>query len=227
MKNKTETMMINGYDVQIDYLSEKRKSISLTIISSSCIEIKRPHYVGINKAKEFLNKKTKWITNKLAAMRDAEKNGCGRGLYNGRKIFYFGSLHEVIAKGEQIHVAGKNIYIPMNADIEHLELWYKNESCRFVETFIKKMTVKVPEFTIKVKKQKKIWGSCNTKNQIYINSKISMCSPEVIEYILWHEICHLVHMNHSPDFYSLLKVYCPEYKKHKMWLKKNGMNLRI
>ncbi|MBN2557544.1 MAG: M48 family metallopeptidase, partial [Clostridia bacterium] len=86
---------------------------------------------------------------------------------------------------------------------------------------------RIPRCVIKVKKQKRMWGSCNTGGRIYINSRISMCRPEAVEYILWHEISHLAHMNHSRDFYRLLESYCPGYKMQKAWLRANAPYLRI
>ena len=78
---------------------------------------------------------------------------------------------------------------------------------------------------IKVKEQKKIWGSCTSSKSIYINSRISMVRLDAIDYIIIHEFCHLVHMNHSKDFYNLVKCIMPNYKVANNWLRENGYKL--
>ena len=75
---------------------------------------------------------------------------------------------------------------------------------------------------VKVKEQKKRWGSCTSAKNIYINSRIAMANLEAIDYIIVHEFCHLVHMNHSKDFYNLVKEIIPNYKDSEKWLKENG-----
>ena len=96
-----------------------------------------------------------------------------------------------------------------------------------VGSFINEYRDRLPAFTLKVKKQKNIWGSCNSKRRIYINSKIAMCQPEAMEYVMWHEICHLTHMNHSREFYELLGHHYPGYKKQKQWLKNHSRFLQL
>ena len=66
---------------------------------------------------------------------------------------------------------------------------------------------KIEPEIVKVKEQKKIWGSCNTKKTIYINSKISMLP---------------VHMNHSKEFYKAIEKIIPNYNEIVVWLKENN-----
>ena len=81
---------------------------------------------------------------------------------------------------------------------------------------------KIEPEIVKVKAQKKIWGSCNTKKTIYINSKISMLPVEAIDYIIVHEFCHILHMNHSKEFYKAVEKIIPNYKEIVVWLKENN-----
>jgi len=114
-----------------------------------------------------------------------------------------------------------------------LKDWYKKESEKVILKSLEKckensktMEKLIPN-VLKVKEQKKRWGSCTSKGAIYINSKIVMARPKAIEYILVHEFSHLVHMNHSKDFYKLVESIMPEYKKEEEWLKQYSYRLTL
>lgn len=55
------------------------------------------------------------------------------------------------------------------------------------------------------------WGSCSASKRISLNYKLIFLPPRLVEYVILHELCHLVHLNHSADFWGLLKTFCPEY----------------
>ena len=116
---------------------------------------------------------------------------------------------------------------------EELKKWYKIQS---EKTVINRLEVLKKESAImnnlspsliKIKEQKKRWGSCTSNKIIYINSRISMAPIDVIDYILVHEFCHLVHMNHSKDFYNLVGEILPKFRENERWLKENSYKLSL
>ena len=74
---------------------------------------------------------------------------------------------------------------------------------------------------------KKRWGSCNNKKTISINWKLVFAPPEIIDYVITHELAHLKHMNHSKKFWLYVEKYIPDYKKHRKWLNENDYLLRV
>lgn len=80
--------------------------------------------------------------------------------------------------------------------------------------------LKVKPNKVRIRNIKYAWGSCSTNKNITINMKLATKSNEIIEYVVLHEMCHLIHMNHSKDFWSLVENNMPEYKKYKKELKK-------
>ena len=132
-----------------------------------------------------------------------------------------------------IELKGDNIEIRTNnweKDYlkESLKKWYKLRSEEIIMDRIDYLRSKSDDFRkiepnlVKVKEQKKIWGSCNTSKNIYINSKISMLPLDAIDYIIAHEFCHIIYMNHSKDFYKLVQNIIPNYKEIVLWLKENN-----
>lgn len=80
---------------------------------------------------------------------------------------------------------------------------------------------------ITLKKVSSIWGSCSRQNNLNFNRKLVMAPHPVVDYVVIHEVCHLVHRHHRKDFWSLVKSLCPNYKDHIHWLKQNHCLLTI
>lgn len=68
---------------------------------------------------------------------------------------------------------------------------------------------------IRIKNIKYAWGSCSNNKNITINSKLILYSEDAIKYVILHELCHIKYMNHSKDFWNMVKKYMPEYKEIK------------
>lgn len=80
---------------------------------------------------------------------------------------------------------------------------------------------------IHIKDQKTRWGSCSSKCNLNFNWRLVMAPPEVLDYVVVHELCHLTHMNHSRDFWGLVGQVMPEYKERRRWLRENGSLLIV
>lgn len=86
-----------------------------------------------------------------------------------------------------------------------------------VENFAQKM--KLYPHSLSVRGQKTRWGSCSSQGRINLNWKLMAAPPEVIDYVVVHELAHLQHMNHSLDFWSLVSQFLPAYQEAKRWLR--------
>ena len=199
----------------------------MKMISSSVIIMRYPSYISSKKALEYVQAKSGWITKKHMTIKTAEAAGAGQGVYEGRLLYYSGRKYNIKFGGDVVKIWGDDLIIPAESNQIDLEEWYKCESQNMVNNFIRINRQEIPDCIIKVKKQKNIWGSCNSKRRIYINSRISMCPQQVVEYVLWHEISHLKHMNHSKGFYRQLSEYCPDYKRAEKWLKDHSHFLKF
>jgi hypothetical protein len=78
---------------------------------------------------------------------------------------------------------------------------------------------------ITVKQYRARWGSCNNRGEVSFNYLLMMTPLFVIDYVIVHELCHLVHMNHSSHFWLLVAQYIPDYKVAQQWLKDNQSRL--
>ncbi|MDD5272957.1 MAG: M48 family metallopeptidase, partial [Methylovulum sp.] len=76
-----------------------------------------------------------------------------------------------------------------------------------------------------IKTQKSRWGSCGIHNDININWLLIMAPPEVLEYVVVHELCHIQVRNHSAQFWALVAEHLPDYQSPRQWLKQQGGDL--
>lgn len=93
------------------------------------------------------------------------------------------------------------------------------------EYYAKKMAL-YPS-NIQVKRYKSRWGSCSINGQVSYNWLIIIAPDPIIDYIVIHELCHLIEYNHSPSFWKLVEQFSPCYKKHRNWLQENRLLLVI
>ena len=75
---------------------------------------------------------------------------------------------------------------------------------------------------ITIRNQRSRWGSCSSKGNLNFNCLLMLTPPEILDYVVVHELCHRVEMNHSPFFWQEVENILPDYKKRRKWLKDNG-----
>ncbi|MBU5336557.1 M48 family metallopeptidase [Intestinibacter bartlettii] len=232
-------------ELAVDIIYRKRKNISLKVIPKEKIQIIAPNRVSIDTLKKVVENNSAWILSKLDKFKDMDDSFTKRDYVDGEIYYYMGKPYILkIIKDRNlenknnkdynyIEIKDNNIEIRTNNwEKEYLnqslKKWYKLKSEEIVMDRIDFLRNKSDDFRkiqpnlVKVKEQKKIWGSCNISQTIYINSKIAMLPVEAVDYIIVHEFCHILHMNHSKDFYAAVERIIPNYKEIVSWLKENN-----
>jgi predicted metal-dependent hydrolase len=77
-----------------------------------------------------------------------------------------------------------------------------------------------------IKDQRTLWGSCSREGNLNFNWRIAKAPPEILDYLVIHELAHLREMNHSPRFWAVVAEHCPDYKVHRKWLRLNAEFLK-
>ena len=78
---------------------------------------------------------------------------------------------------------------------------------------------------ITVRAQRTRWGSCSSSGNLNFNCLLALVPPTVLDYVVVHELCHRLEMNHSPRFWQEVGRVMPDYEEHKKWLRENGAAL--
>ena len=136
---------------------------------------------------------------------------------NSNKFFYLGKSYDIIINSSisEVTIDGNKIY---TKDKVMLDKWYKNEIIRvFDERYVYVFNhfdenIKSP--ILKIRTMKTRYGVYNKKNHtITLNSKLIEFDIEKIDYVIIHELSHIIHFNHSKNFWSLVGKYCKDYKR--------------
>jgi predicted metal-dependent hydrolase len=108
-----------------------------------------------------------------------------------------------------------------------LQNWYKRQLTEYLNQQLDLMatTIGVDFGEVKVRSYKRRWGSCSSTGVLSFNLLLAMAPTFVVDYVMIHELCHRVHMNHSAPFWALVRRFCPEFELAKQWLKDNGDQL--
>ena len=116
-------------------------------------------------------------------------------------------------------------------ELKPIEKLSMTEIHKLAELALKVISVKVKHYAglmnvqygrITIRNQKTRWGSCSSKGNLNFNCLLMLAPDEVVDYVVIHELCHLIEMNHSKAFWKQVEQMMPDYKKHRKWLKDHG-----
>jgi len=217
-------------------IKSKRKTIAISFDRDGNLVVKAPLWVNDQEVENFVKSKEEWILSAHRRLKRAkEKELASRlGLENGDELYYLGEkriLNVVRESRSRAKVRSALdrlvLYVPYEADYEYkreqLEKWYRKEALFVISEKAGKFAgiLGVSFKDIHIKDQKSRWGSCSSKGNLNFNWRILMAPEPVCDYVIIHELCHLVHMDHSPDFWELVGNVCPYYSQCRKWLRDN------
>ena len=212
-------------NIKIDVELKNIKNIHLSVYPpNGKVKISAPERMDLDTIRVFTISKLKWIKKQQEAFRNQERETPRE--YLTKESHYFKGkryLLKVIERNAKPKVILKHseieLYIRPNATIEKrkqiLDEWYRAELKKIVPKMIekweKKIGVKSNEFGIKKMKTK--WGTCNTKaKRIWLNLEIAKKPFECLEYIIVHELVHLLERRHNEKFVKYMNEFMPKWR---------------
>lgn len=139
------------------------------------------------------------------------------------KFYYLGSIYDIIIVPtlEEMDIVGDKIYVKSEKELERFIDRKRKELFReHYEMCHNRFQEPIPMPTLKIRTMKTRWGVCNKKsNTITLNANLIKYSIECLDYVIVHELAHLVYFDHSKNFWNVVAKYFPEYKKCRRELK--------
>jgi len=208
-------------------VKEKRSSkrtISIKVTSSLEVEVTAPVDVDQLQIKEAVNKRARWIFKQLSVFKQHTEYFLPKCFVSGESHRYLGKNYQLKIYESDVNtvklVRGKiEIYtcVKESSFISHLLFnWYVERAKQVFERRLKLVIEQalwvnnIPPF--KVHKMDKQWGSCTPQGTIILNPHLIKAPTQCVDYVILHELCHLVEHNHSEKFYRLLTQVMPDWQ---------------
>lgn len=138
-------------------------------------------------------------------------------------ILYLGNKYDLVFGNlfDEVEIAGKKIYAH---DQKQFDKWYKKQMQNIFDEHYQmlynRFEESIPFYRMRIRKMKTRWGVCNVKSKtITLNSRLIEYPLEALDYVIVHELSHLIHFNHSNSFWNLVAKYKPDYKRIRKELK--------
>ncbi len=214
----------------------RRKTMVVRVRHDS-VEVRAPLFVRDDQIKDFVARHAQWILRKLEhkASQEAQR----LALVDGGSIYYKArtlkirfvpdSRDDIVVTDKEFRVHGRRLNAEAAARI--LQRWLLMQARTLLPARTQalasylKVGSKLKEVVFRKTKTK--WGHCTSSGRIQFNWLIMMAPDAVIDYMIAHEVSHLLHMNHSKRFWSLVESVCPDYRAYVKWLKKHEHRLWI
>lgn len=232
--------------VDFDYEIKRRKrlgsSTSISVKPGGRVVVTAPMWVPIFVIKKFVEDKADWIRTSLKKYPQAKKLN---SFANGDKLLYFGQeieleiqITESPSRTKFEYINDKFVTVISNIHKEDkfhqeirtsMERWYMQQGIAVITDKVNKFSsvIGVEYSKITIKKVSSIWGSCSFRNSLSFSRKLIMAPHDIVDYVVIHEVCHMVHRDHSSRFWGLVYKLDPNYRQHRQWLKTNSHLLSI
>ncbi len=221
---------ING-NISIAINRKKIKNVHLKVYRDLSVSLNLPYAVPDDWIENFLDKKKNWIDKQITKYKKSEGYNNLHNLKNGASTQYLGKDVRIIkeqAEKNVIRIDDKVIYVYLK-DLDNytfferfFQKWWREQAYNIYmeelkslyDKIFKKHNIDFP--TLSIRKMDTLWGSCiKAKNKIVLNEYLLKADKLCIQYVVLHELTHLIYSQHNSDFYNFLTIHMPDWKERK------------
>jgi predicted metal-dependent hydrolase len=215
----------NGISYQVRR-SERARRVRVTVDATRGVEVVLPRRAPQREAAAAIAELRPWIERRMREAARARDAVAARGQH----VPYLGQLLRTVPEvgRTRAHRRGDVLLVPDGAEREPaLERWYRraarseiaprlDRACALTGNSYTKLTIRG---------QRTRWASCSRDGTMSFNWRLLLAPEPVLDCVVWHEVCHLEVLDHSPRFWALLAKRWPEYREHERWLRRHGQTL--
>lgn len=236
--------VIREIEYQLTRSKRRRRSVAIRVDERGVVRVMAPMRIHEGEINRFLESKYDWLVKVVEEIRTKVKE-TKREFVDGEKHWFFGQEYPLMIfrsktrKRSIVTLTEESFEVEVAAGLTEAKeklvvadamlKWYLNEGKKIIKAKVDELVERLDLSyeSLRIKRVSSIWGSCSGKNNLNFNRKLIMAPHEVVDYVVIHEVCHLVHRHHRASFWQMVKSLDPSYKKHIKWLKENSHLLSL
>ena len=214
--------------------STKRSKMTITVERDRSVVVHAPEGVSDDKIRKAVESRRQWIYDKIRHPQKYQglPHPPGKELVSGESALYLGRQYriEMVKTGSAGVQFNQRFLVPVSQGVKRVEAlrdWYVNKAKEkiFPRVKLHARALGVDLSKIKVVDSRYRWGSCTLRNNVNLNWRLIKAPMFVIDYVIVHELTHLIEANHTSMFRNIVRAQMPSMDKAKAWLKQHGQLL--
>jgi predicted metal-dependent hydrolase len=207
--------------------SDRARRVRVSVDLERGVEVVLPRRAAEREAAAAIAELSPWIERRVAELELVRAAVAARG----DTVPYLGeSLRLLEQPGRmRVHRQGDTLLVPASDRRAALERWFRRAAHDEIKTRVDcACAVAGTSYArLTIRGQRTRWGSCSPTGSLSFNWRLLLAPEPVLDYVVWHEVCHLEVLNHSARFWALVARRCPDYRDQVRWLRRYGATLTL
>ena len=211
----------------------RRRTIALIINPEAQLIVRAPLRAPAAMIDEMIQKKRSWIQKKIAEIKQRPQ-AIGHAYEEGEIFYFLGRSYPLHIVDDDKYAIGRTdrLCVPRSVepDIRYqLKHWYMKEAQKEIHarcTWFSMITGYTPA-SIRITDARQRWGSCTHRGGLNFSWRLIQAPPEIVDYVIVHELVHIMQPDHSRKFWTKVKEIMPDYERRRKWLRENERLLKI
>jgi predicted metal-dependent hydrolase len=226
---------MDGFPFHVEVVRTDRKRSASIRLLGDLVKVIVPMTLSDSRIRDLIAKRTSWIKSKLQEQSD-RPIAASREYVSGETVTYLGKNYRLkVLIGDQPSMKLKRGYVeatitqsdlnPEKTIRSLLQDWYRSlAEKRLCEKTVRlAQAIGVSPSSVTIKDYKSRWGSCSTKGDISYNWRIILAPHSIVDYVVVHELCHMLEHNHSSKYWKHVERHVPRWRECREWLKHNEL----
>jgi len=207
--------------------SARARSVRVSVDAEQGVEVVLPSRAREREAAAAMRELRPWVERRLRTLARARAE---LGLRAGF-VPYLGTALELVPEPgrERVTRRADRLVVPAGDARPALERWFRRRARAEVAPRLDRACAAAGTAygKLSIRGQRTRWASCSPAGDMSFNWRLLLAPEPVLDTVVWHEVCHLEVLDHSPRFWALLERRCPEHREHQRWLRRYGPLLTL
>lgn len=220
-KNTDERIVVD------ELIRSKRRTLQLSISPKGRLIVRAPLRMPMKRIRQFVEDNREWIEKHRQRATETKKKALPEEFREGGCVYFLGKPLKLQSwDGKSFCRLEDRLLFPrqlLGKPIANLEQWYRIRAREYIFERLKHYSARtgIGYSAFRITSARRRWGSCSAKDSLNFTWRLIRADPRAIDYVVVHELCHVVHKNHSRNFWKLVESFMPDYREQRQWLKEN------